>query len=221
MRFSSLTHIKDNSDSQYAGFRDNIPYMTLLLVLHPLLRKAYNSFWRIDSYTKPAPSNSRLSGLTQGLSPSAAADARMEHRISFDVMFAVIFIFALHGFSALKVLLILYVNYKLATQLPKSYVPAVTWIFNVGVLFANELCHGYPLAQVAALILPSQTSASEKGNQTPGWAGWIDSYGGILPRWEILFNITVLRLISFNLDYYWSLGAPSSIEVCYIQTNPS
>jgi hypothetical protein len=190
--------------------------MTLLLILHPLVRKAYNSFWRIDSYTKPAPSNSRLSGLTQGLTPSDAADARMEHRISFDVMFAVIFIFALHGFSALKVLLILYTNYKLATNLPKSYVPAATWIFNVGILFANEMCHGYRLAEVAAFILPSQTSASEKGNQTPGWAGWIDSYGGILPRWEILFNITVLRLISFNLDYYWSLGAPSSIEVCHM-----
>ncbi|THW71295.1 glycerol:H+ symporter-like protein [Aureobasidium pullulans] len=202
----------DNSDSQYAGFRDNIPYMTLLLILHPLLRKAYNSFWRIDSYTKPVPSSSRTPGLTQGLSPSAAADARMEHRISFDVYFAIIFIFALHGFSALKVLLILYTNYKLATQLPKAYVPAATWIFNVGILFANELCHGYPMAEVAAFVLPSQTSASEKANQTPGWAGWIDSYGGILPRWEILFNITVLRLISFNLDYYWSLSASSSLE---------
>ncbi|KEQ91211.1 hypothetical protein AUEXF2481DRAFT_112621 [Aureobasidium subglaciale EXF-2481] len=202
----------DNSDSQYAGFRDNIPYMTLLLILHPLLRKAYNSFWRIDLYTKPAASSNRTPGLTQGLSPSAAADARMEHRISFDVVFAVIFVFALHGFSALKVLLILYTNYRLATQLPKDYVPAATWIFNVGILFANELCHGYPLANVAAFVLPSQTSASEKGSQTPGWAGWIDSYGGILPRWEILFNITVLRLISFNLDYYWSLSAPSSTE---------
>ncbi|KAG9950548.1 glycerol:H+ symporter-like protein, partial [Aureobasidium melanogenum] len=202
----------DNSDSQYAGFRDNIPYMTLLLILHPLLRKAYNSFWRIDSYTKPAPASTRNPALTQGLSPSAAADARMEHRLSFDVTFAVIFIFALHGVSAFKVLFILYTNYKLATQLPKAYVPTATWIFNVGILFANELCHGYPLAEVAAFVLPSTTSASEKSNQTPGWAGWIDSYGGILPRWEILFNITVLRLISFNLDYYWSLGAPSSIE---------
>ena len=31
----------DNSDAQYRGFRDNIPYMALVLVLHPLLRKAY------------------------------------------------------------------------------------------------------------------------------------------------------------------------------------
>lgn len=27
---------------------------------------------------------------------------------------------------------------------------------------------------------------------------------GILPRWHINWNITMLRLISFNMDYYWA-----------------
>lgn len=31
----------DNSDSQYSGFRENIPYMAILLLAHPLLRRAY------------------------------------------------------------------------------------------------------------------------------------------------------------------------------------
>lgn len=31
----------DNSDAQYRSFRDNIPYMGLLVVLHPLIRRAY------------------------------------------------------------------------------------------------------------------------------------------------------------------------------------
>ena len=31
----------DNSDAQYRSFRDNIPYMALVVVLHPLLRRAY------------------------------------------------------------------------------------------------------------------------------------------------------------------------------------
>lgn len=31
----------DNSDLQYKGFRDNIPYMALLLVLHPIGRRTY------------------------------------------------------------------------------------------------------------------------------------------------------------------------------------
>jgi len=38
----------DNSDAQYRGFRDNIPYMALLLMLHPLLRRAYERL----SYSK-------------------------------------------------------------------------------------------------------------------------------------------------------------------------
>lgn len=31
----------DNSDAQYRSFRDNIPYMALVMVLHPLLRTLY------------------------------------------------------------------------------------------------------------------------------------------------------------------------------------
>lgn len=205
---------QDNSDAQYSSFRDNIPYMAILLVLHPLIRKAYGAFWRIDTYTQARPSTGANPALSQGLSPSAASDARLEHRISFDLGFAAIFLIALHGVSALKVFFILYVNFKIATQMPKTYVPAATWIFNIGILFANELGHGYPLAEVAALLLPSQTSAGGNVDPKAGWAGWIDSYGGLLPRWEILFNFTVLRSISFNLDYYWSLNTGSSpIEV--------
>jgi hypothetical protein len=54
------------------------------------------------------------------------------------------------------------------------------------------------------------------------WGSWLDSHGGIMPRWEILFNITVLRLISFNLDYYWSLDrrAESPLEVLIMNFRP-
>jgi protein-cysteine N-palmitoyltransferase HHAT len=32
-------------------------------------------------------------------------------------------------------------------------------------------------------------------------------------RWQILFNITTLRMISFNLDYYWSCHNATTLEV--------
>lgn len=205
----------DNSDAQYSSFRDNIPYMTLVLFLHPLLRRIYDSFWLSRTYTNVGSGSASSSGLTQGLSPTAAADARLNQRVSFDLGFAAIFIIALHGISAAKVFLILYANYKLATALPRAYVPAATWTFNIGILFANELCHGYPLASFAALLLPSQTTTAGNTESQNNWGTWIDSYGGLVSRWEILFNITVLRLISFNFDYYWSLnsGGSSPIEV--------
>jgi len=126
----------------------------------------------------------------------------------------VIFILALHGVSAAKVFAILYVNYKVATALPHKYVPAATWVFNIAILFANELCNGYRFSDAVSLILPPQTSKA--GDAASGnWGDWVDSYGGLIPRWEILFNICVLRLISFNFDYYWSLDrrAVSPVEV--------
>jgi hypothetical protein len=46
-----------------------------------------------------------------GLTPSAAADARLDQRISFDVIFACIFLTVLHGFSIFKIVAVLYLNY--------------------------------------------------------------------------------------------------------------
>ncbi len=36
------------------------------------------------------------------------------------------------------------------------------------------------------------------------WLSQDTVFQGAYPRWHIIFNITMLRLISFNMDYYWS-----------------
>ena len=185
----------DNSDGQYAGFRDNIPYLAILLVLHPLLRRAFES---MTGASTPDTANGSIKSST-----SRTADGRLNARLNFDFVFAFVFIFALHGFSALKVLLILYINFNIATSLPRAYIPAATWIFNIAILFTNELARGYPYATMTSAILPSYVAASDLGK-------FLDSYSGLIPRWEVLFNITVLRLISFNIDHYWSLDQPRS-----------
>ncbi|RDW78553.1 putative glycerol:H+ symporter (Gup1) [Aspergillus mulundensis] len=205
----------DNSDAQYSGFRDNIPYLLVLLVAHPSLRRIYEYFTRA----------SNASATNNATSIAAAGDARAARRIRFDYCFALVFIIALHGISAIKVLIILYLNYKIAKCLPRKYVPVATWSFSIGTLFANEFCGGYPLARVigfwtAAADGPGQKSALME------WAKHLDSYGGLMPRWEVLFKITILRLISFNMDYYWSLDSPGSspIEVSLVNmrnTTPS
>ncbi|OCL12478.1 glycerol:H+ symporter-like protein [Glonium stellatum] len=209
----------DDSDAQYSGFRENIPYLFLVVILHPILRKLYDSFWRADTYTQVQPSAGPNGRLTQGLSTSAAADARLEQRVSFDVLFAALFLIALHGFSTLKVLLILYLNYCLSKKLPKDYVPIATWAFNIGVLFANELCRGYSFGGIYSFIFPRPLS--KDGLATANWGTWLDSYGGLIPRWEVLFNITVLRLVSFNMDYYWSLQLRNGSPVEKKQLDPS
>lgn len=181
-----------------------MPYLALLLAFHPLLRKGYQALRPLRT-RNGSPS---LNGKSKYIS-AADGDAHLDQRASFDFGFALIFLCAMHGFSALKVLTILYANFKLATTLPRKYVPWATWIFNIGILFANELSDGYKFAGAATYL-----------ETTPGlfnsWGLWLDSYSGIMRRWEILFNITVLRLISFNLDYYFSTthSAGSTLEVC-------
>ena len=207
----------DNSDQQYANFRDNIPYLFAVMTLHPLLRRIFESIYNaaptVSSRALPNGSDSPSGSASE----SIIADRRMNRRISFDVCFSILFLLALHGFSAPKVLLILYINYTLATRLRKDYVPVATWIFNIGILFANELGKGYPYGDIADNILPWSASAEALVEQDPkrNWGAVLDSYGGLNPRWEILFNVTVLRLISFNFDYIWSLnrGASNLVEV--------
>ena len=127
----------------------------------------------------------------------------------FDFGFGLIFITVLHGTSALKVLLILFINYKIGKSLPRSYVPTVTWTFNICILFANELCGGYPLEKVAMIFTPDTALSGGNGTLIVRWAQILDKFGGIMPRWEGLFKVTVLRLISFNMDYYWRIEYPT------------
>jgi hypothetical protein len=188
--------------------------MLLLLALHPTLRRVYEKLRPISTKSKTGVAiNEKL-----GHTPAVAGTARLEQRVSYDFGFALIFLAALHGFSSFKVVLILYINYCIATKLPKQYIVGATWTFNVATLFANELGNGYKYTKIEELISPyfgQGTLEGEKSGLT--WGPWLDSYGGIMPRWEILFNITVLRLISFNLDYYWSLdrraGSPLEVHV--------
>ncbi|OLN84313.1 Glycerol uptake protein 1 [Colletotrichum chlorophyti] len=200
----------DVSDAQYHTFRQNLPYMALLLIFHPLLRKLWNVVFPV-----PADLHKR-SATEQG-------DARLEQRASFDYRFALVFLVALHGFSALKVLAILHINYALATKLPRRYIPAATWIFNVCMLFANELAQGYRFAAIARYITPPSPGKSllDEDPFLVRWGAWLDSYGGLMSRWEILFNITVLRLISFNLDYYFSLDQRSGSPLEKKQLDPA
>ncbi|KIW45137.1 uncharacterized protein PV06_03549 [Exophiala oligosperma] len=190
----------DNSDGQYASFRDNIPYLAVLVVVHPMLRRIYE--WI------STPSTLTGSNDAKQITSTHIAEQRLRRRTSFDFWAALIYISALNGTSMLKILLILLVNYKIATALPRNAVPVTTWVFNITILFANELTQGYRYTSVGNALAHFVPSAVE-------WGKTLDSYGGLNPRWEVLFKITILRMISFNFDYYWSLDrsrAGSPIE---------
>ena len=189
--------------------------MALLVVLHPCLRRAYNSFFHSSDGALSTSRNAKSMDDQTSQPAATVADSQLKQRVLFDYYFAMVFIAALHGFSALKIVAILYINYNIAMRLRRSYIPLATWLFNISILFANELSNGYSFARIAG-FLNSGTNSSGNEAALANWGKWLDSYSGLIPRWEILFNITVLRLISFNLDYYWSLDyrSGSPIEVC-------
>ncbi|KAI0696453.1 MBOAT, membrane-bound O-acyltransferase family-domain-containing protein [Cytidiella melzeri] len=109
------------------------------------------------------------------------------HLIPFLLTFAVTMLVALHGSSAIKLAAILSLNYAIAKACRGSKSgPLLTWVFNGAVLFANEWYGGYRF-----------------GNIHPWLQSW-DNWEGIYPRWHVIFNITMLRLVSFNMDYYWA-----------------
>ncbi|EIM90724.1 MBOAT-domain-containing protein [Stereum hirsutum FP-91666 SS1] len=165
----------DNSDVQYRSFRSNIPALTLLLSI----------FFAFKSlYTFSLPST-----------PSKTYPSRA-HLLPFYTLFSLLLIFVLHGTSAFFVLAILSGNYALAILAPRTaaakgkamgkVVVGAMWAFNGLVLFMNEKYGGYDWG----IIMPR--------------LAFMDSWQGVYPRWHVTFNITMLRLVAFSMDYWWA-----------------
>ncbi|KAJ6515528.1 MBOAT, membrane-bound O-acyltransferase family-domain-containing protein [Mycena sanguinolenta] len=117
--------------------------------------------------------------------------------LPFNLGASFVMLIALHGTSAVKILTILTVNYLISKSFGASKSgPICSWIFNVVVLFLNDRYSGYSFRALAPSL------------------GFLDSFEGIYPRWHISFNITMLRLVSFSMDYYWACNTTAAPEAC-------
>ncbi|KAK1230552.1 glycerol transporter [Marasmius sp. AFHP31] len=128
-----------------------------------------------------------------------AASLRQDnlHLIPFNLVCSLLFLFGLHGTSILKIILILTVDYMIAKTTKASKLgPLLTWVFNGTILFLNDRYNGYRFGD----ILPSLEI--------------LDSFTGFHPRWHVNFKITMLRLVSFSMDFYWSCRGVGGNEVC-------
>ncbi|KAJ7368674.1 MBOAT, membrane-bound O-acyltransferase family-domain-containing protein [Mycena albidolilacea] len=118
--------------------------------------------------------------------------------LPFNLGASIVMLIALHGTSAVKILAILTGNYFISKGFGGSKAgPLCSWIFNVVVLFLNDRYSGYRFGDLAPSLI------------------FLDSlFDGIYPRWHVSFNITMLRLVSFSMDYYWACSTtagPSEI----------
>ncbi|KAK4518315.1 Chitin synthase, class 7 [Mucor velutinosus] len=151
----------DNSDAQYGQFRDNIPKLLPLVLLHLALNKANRIYHWIQS------------------------------NLHFSLLTSLLTVFLFHGSSTFKILFIITVSFSIGHCYKGSkWNPILTWLFNLLVLFVNEYYDGYRFAHMFG-----------QGFQ------WLDDWEGFQARWHILFNFAMLRLVSFNMDYYWAFNS--------------
>jgi len=77
----------------------------------------------------------------------------LSRKSAFLVPASVLLVVLLHGASALKILLILFLNYRIAkSQTLGRLTPFAIWIFNIVVLFANELFEGFPFGKLVPFL---------------------------------------------------------------------
>ncbi|GAA5821625.1 hypothetical protein JCM11251_000940 [Rhodosporidiobolus azoricus] len=174
----------DVSDPQYHLFRSHLPLLLLLASLHLLLSHLFRLAFR----------------------PSRTARAR------FSAASSCALVGVLHGTSALKIGAILVGNWVVVKKgsevgreggegkgwWRREWTPFAIWGFNIGVLFVNELTHGWQFGAVHSSL------------------AILDNYPGVLPRWHISWNISMLRLVSWGMEYYWATnptGSPLSTSV--------
>lgn len=113
-------------------------------------------------------------------------------RAAFLLVTGVVYVGALHGVNLVKILLIAAGNYglmRVGTRLPRPVAMTLVWVCHVGLLVAVFYLEGVPF-----------------GSLVPSWA-WLDEYSGLIHRWYISYNFTMLRLVSFALDAIWASDA--------------
>lgn len=106
-------------------------------------------------------------------------------RTYFDFGFGIIFLLGAHGINSWKIFAHISINYIISRYIPSRKIALwLTWIYGLLTLFIND---NYRELKVGISFL---------------------DYGfqGIISRWDVFFNFTLLRMISFNYDYIEKLN---------------
>ncbi|PJF19189.1 hypothetical protein PSACC_01031 [Paramicrosporidium saccamoebae] len=107
------------------------------------------------------------------------------------------FLIVLHGLHTIKILVLVGGNFLISSTCKGKRINVIfTWIYNIGLLFALEYFkvsyRDHPLLSIAESFFNLLPAA--------------------VPRWSVTFNITILRLISYNVDYYYSFQGYSALQ---------
>jgi protein-cysteine N-palmitoyltransferase HHAT len=119
----------DNSDNQYASFRNHLPTLCAVVVIHPLISKVIQLMCKRTMHNRA--------------------------RIWTSVIVSVIFLSALHGTSALKVFILVSINYQVSKLIGASKAaPVFVWVYGISLLFLNFAFDGYRYASISPSLAP-------------------------------------------------------------------
>ncbi|KAJ2507676.1 glycerol transporter [Coemansia sp. RSA 2052] len=151
-----------------------------------LLYVAMNRLFRVAVVQRVSSDFLRMPTLKRGVLPT----------LWFPFLFATAFAVGLSGTSTVFILAIAFGNYLIAKQLGgRRWAPAAFWAYNMAVLFANEYYKGYVFGHMLESL------------------AWLDKWRGVLRRWDVTFNITMLRMVSFAMDYHWRIRQENELSV--------
>lgn len=109
-----------------------------------------------------------------------ATTSIIRKRTTFDFLCGIVFLFGAHGFNSLRIIIHILVNWIIGQYVShKKVAIGLTWGYGILTLFLNHWFRNTPIG-----------------------IDFIDSgFKGIVARWDVFFNFTMLRMLSFNLDY--------------------
>lgn len=104
----------------------------------------------------------------------------LPYRTLFDFCFGVFFLVGAHGVNSLKVLIHFTIMFCIGRYIHNRKVATwATWIYGISTLFINDQYRDFKLG----------IDVVDTG------------FKGIIDRWDVFFNFSLLRMISFNMDY--------------------
>ncbi|KAJ2107987.1 glycerol transporter [Coemansia sp. S142-1] len=172
----------DLSDGQWDTFRSHLPAFASLMFLYV----AMNWVFRLAVVRRVSREFLQTPTKVRGFLPT----------LWFPFLFATVFAIILSGVSTVFILAFTGVNFVLAKRFGgRRWAPAVFWVFNMAVLFANEYYKGYEFGRMLQSL------------------AWLDQWRGVLRRWDVTFNITMLRMMSFAMDYHWRVRQEDEASV--------
>ncbi|CAR29423.1 ZYRO0G08294p [Zygosaccharomyces rouxii] len=145
----------DNSDLQYSFFRDNLPLLLGVMVLHTSIKRITLKLTKIS-------------------------------KVYFDFIFGIAFVVAAFGVNCFKYFAEILITFSIGSAFKFNPRLAIllSWTFGISLLFFNQKYSRYSYGSISSILscLDGQ-------------------FQGLIPRWDVFFNFTLLKILSYNMDF--------------------